>query len=271
LKVARAWKIVSYFGVDFMQRYFIEKTQLINDEAIITGEAAHHLRNVMRASIGEQVIICTGKQSSYLAEITHLHKMNITVRIVEKRKENVELPIFVTIAQGITKADKFDLVLQKATECGATAFIPVAMQRSVAKIEATKAAKKNQRWQKIVLEAARQSHRQIVPKVANPLAINDLISLTSQYDICLFADEAYATNCQKPLAKIMDKLKRDLRILVLIGPEGGIADSEVELLTNAGFSAIGLGPRILRTETAAIYLMSALSYVLEIEGRLADE
>ena len=250
-----------------MQRYFIKSDQLIGDKAIITGDDVHHISNVMRSNIGDQLIVCTCKKESYLMQIITLQKEEIKVQIVEKKEENVELPVFVTIAQGMVKGDKFDLVLQKATECGASAFVPVAMKRSVAKIDVKKVGKKVERWQKITLEAARQSHRQVVPNVKMPIDMKGLVAMAGQYDVCLFAYEACGRDGKYGLADAIREFKPNMRVLVLIGPEGGVDESEVEILRDAGFMTVGLGPRILRTETAPIYLMSAISYALEIEGR----
>jgi len=250
-----------------MQRYFIKNDQLVNDQAIIIGDDVHHISNVMRANVGDHIILCACDKKSYLVEITHLGKIEIKVKVVETREENVELPIFVSIAQGITKGDKFDLVLQKATECGASAFLPVAMKRSVAKIDEKKASKKILRWQKIAMEAARQSHRQVVPHVHMPVDMKGLISMAAEYDVCLFAYEGYCDNSQYGLADAISKFESGMRVLILIGPEGGIDGEEFDMLIEDGFREVGLGPRVLRTETAPIYVMAALSYALEIEGR----
>jgi len=250
-----------------MQRYFIKNDQLVNDQAIIIGDDVHHIRDVMRANVGDHIILCGCDKKSYLVEITHLNKMEVRVKVVEEREENVELPISVTIAQGITKGDKFDLVVQKATECGASEFVPVAMKRSVAKIDAKKADKKISRWQKIAIEAARQSHRQVVPNVQMPVDMKGLVAMASEYDMCLFAYEGYCEDSQHGLADAISRFGPGMRVLILIGPEGGIDGLEFDMLIEVGFKEIGLGPRILRTETAPIYVMAALSYALEIEGR----
>ena len=247
-----------------MQRYFINNKQLINDQVTIQGDDVHHITNVMRGSVGERLMVCCEKKS-YLAEITLLSKTEVRLRVVEEKEENVELPVFVTIAQGIVKGDKFDLVIQKGAECGASGFVPVVMKRSVARIDGAKADKKVARWQKIALEAARQSHRQVVPVVKMPVDMRGFLELAANYDVCLFAYEAFDDEARYKLADVIGYLESGMRVLVLIGPEGGIDEDEVVLLTEAGFKAIGLGPRILRTETAPIYVLSALSYGLEIE------
>jgi len=247
-----------------MQRYFINGDQLLEDYAIITGENVHHISAVMRANVDDKMILCVHGGNSYLAQIVEINKTEVKAKIVEQKKENVELPVFVTIAQGITKGDKFDWVLQKATEGGASGFIPVAMKRSVAKIDAKKADKKVERWQKIVLEAARQSHRQKVPDVGMPVDMSGLIATMMAYDVCMFAYEAHDMDSKHALADMIASFDAGMRVLLLVGPEGGFDMSEVEALTEAGFIAVGLGPRILRTETAPIYVMSAISYAMEV-------
>ena len=249
-----------------MQRYFIKSDQLVDDQVIITGDDIHHIRDVMRASVGDRIILCTCAKKSYLVEIIYLHKMGIKVQVVEAIAENTELSVFVAIFQGIAKGDKFDFVVQKATECGASEFVPVAMKRSVARFDEKKASKKVERWQRIAYEAARQAHRQVVPSVKMPVDIKGLIRMAGEYDVCLFAYEVSDVDSRCALADEIKKFAAGIRVLVLIGPEGGIDQSEVDLLLNAGFIAIGLGPRILRTETASVYVMSAISYALEVEG-----
>jgi len=254
-----------------MQRYFIKNDQLIDDDqAIIIGDDVHHIRDVMRFSVGDRIILCTYDKRSFLAEITYLNRMEIAAKVVEEKAENVELPIFVTISQGITKGDKFDLVVQMATECGASDFVAVAMKRSVAKIDEKKTQKKVERWQRIALAAARQSHRQIVPSIKMPVDLKGLVAMACEYDVCIFAYEMRAQTSdlrpQNVLADVIRKFKPRMRVLVLIGPEGGIDESEAHILIEAGFKEVGLGPRILRTETAPIYVMSTISYALEIEG-----
>jgi len=248
-----------------MQRYFIKDDQIKNGLATITGSDVHHMVNVMRVDVGDQVILCTDQKKSYVVEILSLTKTEVEVKVVNPKEEFVELPVFVTIAQGIIKSDKMDWVIQKGTECGASKFVPVRMKRSVAKVDPKKVSSKVERWQKIALEAARQSHRQVVPKVADVIDFTGLLKLKEQHDVCLFAYEAFSGEDRQRLATTLRDGEDGARILILVGPEGGIDEIEVDALTKAGFMPIGLGPRILRTETAPIYVLSAISYALEIE------
>jgi len=252
-----------------MQRYFVT-SEIFTDSTIakITGQDVHHISNVMRAKITDQLILCSDNKQTYLVEIIEITKNEVTVKKIDSIIENRELPVDVTIAQGIIKSDKFDWVIQKATECGATSFIPLSMKRSIAKIDEKTEIKKRQRWQKIASEATRQSHRQIVPLIEPILNLSELIKRKNDFDICLFAYEIEGTESKHKLHEIILKIEDIQRVLVVIGPEGGIDETEVQLLIENGFSAIGLGPRILRTETAPIYLLSAISYGLEIERRI---
>lgn len=249
-----------------MQRYFIDGTLEVGKIVTIIGESVHQLTKVMRSTIGDCIKLSSENNQSAFGEIIEILKHEIRVKVVEIIEEKVELPVNVTIAQGLIKGDKFDWVIQKATECGANFFIPVRMKRSVVKIEDKKTASKVQRWQKISFEAARQSHRQVVPKVSEVIDFSELIKIKDSFDLCLFAYENYEKNSVHSLATHIRNMKRDNKILVVIGPEGGIDDKEVKLLVDAGFDSIGLGPRILRTETAPIYFLSAISYELEIRS-----
>ena len=249
---------------DVMQRYFIKSDQLVEGQAVMIGDDAHHIATVMRGTVGDHLVLCVQGVGSYLAEIFKISQAEVHVRVVQTKVEHVELPVCVTIAQGMIKGDKFDWVLQKATECGASGFIPVAMKRSVAKLDEVKASKKIKRWQKIVLEAARQSHRQVVPTVEGPVDLKALVARAAEYDVCLFAYEAHLAAHQHTLAHVIAEFESGQRVLVLIGPEGGFDAFEVGLLMQAAFKAVGLGPRILRTGTAPIYVMSAISYTLEV-------
>jgi len=248
-----------------LQRYFIKDDQIRDDQITIVGPDVHHMVNVMRFSVSDQVILCTDQKKSYVVEILSLTKTEVQVKVVTQKSEGVELPVFVTIAQGIIKSDKMDWVIQKGTECGASGFVPIRMKRSVAKVDPKKASSKACRWQKIALEAARQSHRQVVPAVADVASFSQLLTMGESYDVCLFAYEAFGEEDKQRLATTLRGVEDGARILILVGPEGGIDEIEVDALTKAGFMPMGLGPRILRTETAPIYVLSAISYALEIE------
>lgn len=248
-----------------MQRYFLKNNQFSKDLALITGDDAHHMLRVMRMTIGDQVIVCNEDKKCYYATIKQIKDQEIEVTLDSMIEAQTELPIEVTIAQGLPKGDKFEWVIQKATECGASEFIPLEMERSVVKLDAKKAGKKIERWNKIAKEAAEQSHRQMVPTVTSVQTLKQLLAKASQYDICLFAYEETAKQGQlAQLKQILSTIENHKKLLVIVGPEGGISEKEETILLESGFKPCALGPRILRTETAPIYILSAISYALEL-------
>lgn len=247
-----------------MQRYFLKNHQFQDKQVRITDEDAHHIARVMRMVVGEQIIVCNEEKECYYLTLTSVTSDEVIGEIKEAIEADTELPIDVTIAQGLPKGDKFEWVIQKATECGAAHFMPVGMERCVVKLDAKKEVKKVERWNKIAKEAAEQSHRQAVPTVHAVQSFKAFLEQAKQYDICLFAYEETAKKGElAQLKQTLKEIKPGATLLLLVGPEGGISEKEVELLTQQGFKPCALGPRILRTETAPIYALSAISFALE--------
>lgn len=248
-----------------MQRYFLKNNQFQQNIVKITDEDAHHIARVMRMTEGEQIIVCNEQKDCFYLTLTAVTADEVIGELGEVIENDTELPIEVTIAQGLPKGDKFEWVIQKATECGASHFIPVSMERCVVKIDAKKEVKKVERWNKIAKEAAEQSHRQAVPLVHGVQTFKAFLDKSSEYDVCLFAYEETAKQGElAQLKQTLKLIKPGASLLVLVGPEGGISEKEVELLTHKGFKPCALGPRILRTETAPIYILSAISFALEL-------
>lgn len=247
-----------------MQRYFLNNTQFQGDGAIITGDDAHHMSRVMRMEPGDQIIVCNEDKACHFATIKQMNGQEIEVTLDSVIEAQTELPIEVTIAHGLPKGDKFEWVIQKATECGATNFMPVSMERCVVKLDAKKEVKKVERWNKIAKEAAEQSHRQVVPKVHSVHTFKAFLEQSKHYDVCLFAYEETAKQGElAQLKQTLENIKPGATLLLLVGPEGGVGEKEVDLLIQHGFKPCALGPRILRTETAPIYALSAISFALE--------
>ena len=248
-----------------MQRYFLKNEQFEGGQVWITGEDARHIGRVMRMKAGDTVIVCNEKGECFSSRLEEIGEEMITSQLIAALEKKSELPVEVTIAQGLPKGDKLELVIQKGTEVGAAAFLPVEMSRSVARLDEKKSAKKMQRWQKIAKEAAEQSHRQKVPRVLAPINLKGLLSAAKNYDIRLFAYEETAKSGEMAqLKKTLATVAPHQRILFLVGPEGGISPEEADSLLAAGFLPCALGPRILRTETAPLYILSAISYALEL-------
>ncbi|WP_430785171.1 16S rRNA (uracil(1498)-N(3))-methyltransferase [Virgibacillus flavescens] len=250
-----------------MQRYFVPEDQWENNNLIISGDDAHHITRVMRGNTGDKLICNHPNGYAVLGEITSLEQERVSVLILESIEESVELPVSVTIAQGLPKGDKLEHVLQKGTELGAFKFIPFSADRSIVKWDEKKASKKMFRFAKIVKEASEQSHRNRIPDVTPVMKIEQLIAESKEYDVKIFAYEEEAKTKEfVSFASVINQLKSDQRIIVCIGPEGGFSDMEVSLLKENNFKSVRLGPRILRTETASLYVLASISYQLEELG-----
>ncbi|GBU11267.1 ribosomal RNA small subunit methyltransferase E [Erysipelotrichaceae bacterium] len=243
-----------------MQQYFIEGDDYDADHLVITGTDVHHIKNVMRMKITDKIRIVS-QHIVYLGEITAISADAISVKKIKQLDENRELKQHITIALGLLKQDKFEYALQKMTELGMHTCIPWQAKLSVVKLYDKKAQKKQLRWQLIAKEAAEQSRRSHIPKIEQAKTSLQLTELFSQYDVVYIAYEDLAYE-SAPLHFSKD----DVAILVIIGPEGGIAQSELAQLLatkHNNIQLISLGKRILRAETAAIYTMSILSAAIE--------
>ncbi|MGY0692874.1 16S rRNA (uracil(1498)-N(3))-methyltransferase [Virgibacillus sp. FSP13] len=250
-----------------MQRYFIPATNWQSDKVFISGDDVHHVTRVMRYKEGSKIICNNPDGNAAICVIDKLEHDYVQATIMERLNEITELPVNVTIAQGLAKGDKFDLVLQKGTELGAEAFIPFQAERSVVVWDKKKTEKKLQRFEKIVKEASEQSHRNKVPEIREIMNIDVLIRESSNYDVLLFAYEEEAKTAEyQSFAAAVSSLKEQQNILVCVGPEGGFSLSEVDKLKENGFSPVRLGPRILRTETAPLYVLASISYHFEELG-----
>ncbi|WP_227934909.1 16S rRNA (uracil(1498)-N(3))-methyltransferase [Alkalihalobacillus deserti] len=248
-----------------MQRYFVAKEQMTNQEVKVTGEDVKHISRVMRMDVGDEIICSNNGSRTVRCVISAVEDQKITANIIEDLIPNTELPIEVTIAQGLPKGDKLDLIIQKGTELGATAFIPFSASRSIVKWDQKKAGKKIERLEKIAKEAAEQSYRERIPAVHNIHSLAELKKQMALFDSVILAYEEVAKEGeQAQFAATLKTLSQGQKVLVIIGPEGGLTGEEVEQLSLAGALACGFGPRILRTETAAMYALAALSYHFEL-------
>ena len=251
-----------------MQRYFVDSKYWDEDfsEVMIVGDDVHHISRVMRGKIDDEIICIHPDQTIALCVISEIENDFIACKVIKKMDNIYELPIDVTIIQSLPKGDKLELIIQKSTELGAKEFMLYNASRSVVKWDNKKADKKLLRFNKIIKEAAEQSYRAIVPQISTPLNLNEMINLTTDYDIKLVAYEEEAKKSEDSLNRFSEKLKQaipGIKICILIGPEGGFSESEITQFKLSGFIPITLGKRILRTETASLYALSAISYHFE--------
>lgn len=254
-----------------MQRYFVNRDQWRDGHVFVCGDDSHHIQRVMRMQLGDQIICCDETGSCKLCKIVSFEKDVVRCCVMSPVTESNEPPFTFALAPGLIKGDKLDFVIQKATELGVASLYPFQAERSVVKWEEKKRIKKLRRWQKIAKEAAEQSERSRTPFIKALEDSKSLIEEAAAFDIKIVADESVARANKKTrlLADLLakreerDRATRNPSIFAVVGPEGGFSRAEVGRLTEAGFIAVGLGPRILRAETASLFLLSVVSYHYE--------
>lgn len=244
-----------------MSKFFVKENQINNDKIHILGEDVNHIANVLRMKKEDEVQICNQETGeNYITKIISFSKDEIECEIVKKIIETVESNVDITLFQGIPKFDKMELIIQKNTEVGVKKIVPVLMERTVVKLDEKTANKKIERWQKIAEVAAKQSMRDIIPEIENIIKLQDITK--QDYDEVLVAYENEEKNMLKQELKKLQGKDR-YKIAIVIGPEGGISEKEIEILKNMGTSFVSLGKRILRTETAGIVMSGNIMYELE--------
>lgn len=248
-----------------MQRYFLNKNADLNQRFFIDDkEDVHHIVNVMRMSV-DDLIIVNFNNATYKSKICNITQ-TIEIETIEWMLMSTEMPVDITVCSGLIKADKYEWMIQKATELGATSFIATQMDRSMVKLTEAKSDKKVARWQKIVKEAAEQSYRQIIPKVKYVSNLNHVYDMISEYDYVLLAyEETAKEGGNSQFKQIIKNLKNASRILLIFGPEGGFSEDEIQTFEEKA-TRVSLGPRILRAETAPLYALSAISYEIDLMG-----
>ncbi|MDO4273099.1 MAG: 16S rRNA (uracil(1498)-N(3))-methyltransferase [Eubacteriales bacterium] len=246
-----------------MQRFFVEPYQIEADANLIhiAGSDVNHIKNVLRMKQGEELWVSDGKGKEYHCNIQAFSQEEVLLHILYAQEPDYELPNDIYLFQGLPKADKMELIIQKAVELGVHEAVPVEMKRCVVKLDAKKAEKKVARWQQIAESAAKQSKRMLVPKVRPVMKFAEALEFAKGLDVLLVPYE---------LAKGMEDTKKIIRgiepgksIGVFIGPEGGFEEDEVNAAIQAGAHSITLGRRILRTETAGLAALSILMFQLE--------
>lgn len=244
-----------------MQKFFVEDDQIENNKVTIIGEDVKHISNVLRMKQGETIQIGNKQKiESYIATIETIEKEKIIAKILEKNITNNESNIQIDLYQGLPKADKMEWIIQKTTEIGINKIIPVDMIRCVVKLDEKDTKKKVERWQKIAEGAAKQSKRDKIPIIENKIKLKDIA--INNYDCFIIAYEEETSKTLKQLLNSI-KNKENYTIGILIGPEGGIDNNEIEELRKDGAVTVSLGKRILRTETAPIVMVSNIMYELE--------
>lgn len=238
-----------------MHRFFANKDQLMENEILITGKDVKHIKDVLRLNPKDKIEVAI-EGYIYICEIISLKKDKILTGIIEKYKGSNESPIHIVLYQGLAKGNKMDTIIQKCTEIGVKDFYPVALKRSVVKINDIKREQnKVERWNTIAEEAAKQSKRDILPKVNKILSFPEMIEVLKGEKNIVVPYEEEKNNFIKGNLKLDGN-----KIHLIIGPEGGFEAEEIEALKAIGANIVTLGPRILRTETAGAVAATILLY-----------
>ena len=239
-------------------RVFVDEPLAAGREMRLGTAAAAHVSRVLRLRIGDELVLFDGRSGEYPAAIIESHGTTLRVRIGEHRSVERESPLRITLVQGISRSERMDWVVQKATELGVAAIVPVITERSVVKLDAKQAQKKGEHWRAILVSACEQSGRNRVPDLATPVTLERWLGDAPHNGTRLLLDATANSGLRS--------IEQSLAVTLLIGPEGGLAPPERQLAVNHGFQSVRLGPRILRTETAAIAAISALQAILGDAG-----
>lgn len=262
-----------------MFRFFVAPEQIVGDRVMVTGEDVNHMKNVLRMKPGEKVRISNGSDEDYFCTIEELKDGQVLLHVDSRETSSIELPVQIYLFQGLPKSDKMEWIIQKAVELGVYAVVPVAMKRSVVKLDQKKAVSRVKRWNSIAESAAKQSGRMMIPQVQMPVTFAQAVEQADQMDYKLlpYENEEGMEGVRCILGELAERVSRQrraaeegreteaspLQIGIFIGPEGGFEPEEVHLAQQKNWKRISLGRRILRTETAGMALLSILVYLLE--------
>lgn len=247
-----------------MPRFFVTSEQIENEHIYITGDDAHHISRSLRMATGEHIIATDEHGCEYDCALDGFEEGRVSAKIITRKLSDTELPVRVHLYQALPKGDKLDLIIQKAVECGAHDITPFESERCVVHIKPEAEARKTERRARIALEAAKQCGRAVIPKISLSVNFEVALDLASRSDAVLFCYEGKNT---VPMKTALVKLRAEHElhdIAVVIGSEGGFSEAEAERAIERGFLPIGLGKRILRTETASIFALASLVYELEL-------
>jgi 16S rRNA (uracil1498-N3)-methyltransferase len=239
-----------------LTRVFVAAPLASGRHVTLAGSAAGHITRVLRLRVGDAVSAFDGQGGEFAATLEQAHGATVTLAIGEQRNIERESPLAITLAQGISRGERMDLVVQKATELGVTQIVPLITARSVVRLDHSQAQKKSEHWRAVAISACEQCGRNRVPHIAAPTELGPwLATLRAAPPTPGSARVLLSPLAQAGLGELGESLTA---VTVLIGPEGGLSGPEQEAASAAAFTAIRLGPRVLRTETAAIAALALL-------------
>lgn len=244
-----------------MHHFFIDETNILGEDILIFDEEVKHIRDVLRMKESEKVLVSDSKGSDYLCELISFEDKSIRFRVLEKFKTKSELGSKIVLYQGLPKSDKMELIIEKCVELGITDIVPMKTIRDVVKLDNEKADKKVERWQAISKSAAKQSKRNIIPKVHKLISFKEALEQSKYFKHKFLAYEnakgiKYTKYC-------IDNIKKEEEIAIFVGSEGGFSEEEIALAKTYNINLLSLGNRILRTETAGFTFLSLIMFHLE--------
>lgn len=247
-----------------MYRFYVSADQLAEKEVFISGGDVNHIKNVLRLEVGDWIVACDGNGTDYVSRIQSICSDEVVASIEKVQPTGTELPVRITLFQGMPKKDKLELIIQKAVELGACEIVPVMTKRTVVKLsEEKKINKRLERWQSIAYAAAKQCDRGIIPTVHKPVSYEEALAMADQLDYNVIPYELQTG--MEEARKIVDQACKQRSLGVFIGPEGGFEPEEVERAMTRNIHPMTLGKRILRTETAGMALLSILMFQMQGE------
>ena len=244
-----------------MHHFFVTPQQISGDKIRIEGGDVNHMKNVLRMKLHEKAEISDGESRTYLCEVEAYEEDVAILHILEEMEADTEPASKLYLFQGLPKSDKMELIVQKAVELGVYQVIPVAMKRSVVRLDDKKAAKKADRWNSIAESAAKQAGRSRIPEVTMPLSYNEALKMAEELDVTLLPYEL--AGGMEVTREVIRQIKSGQSVGIFIGPEGGFEPEEVDAAVSMGARVITLGRRILRTETAGLATLAVLMFELE--------
>ncbi len=248
-----------------MYQFFVEPSSIRGNDIEISGSDYNHIKNVLRMKKGECVSVSDGmSKKEYRCHIEEYSGEKVLLKLDFIKEADVELPVYVTLFQGLPKAGKMDIIVEKCTELGVYEIIPVATERSVVKLSGKKAADRAAHWQGKAQAAAKQSKRAVIPSVGQVISMEEALEKCVDFEYILIPYEL-AENMDKT-REVLSNVKKGSRIAVFIGPEGGFSEHEIDMAEKKGAVPLTLGKRILRTETAGMVVLSWLVYLTEGMG-----
>ena len=247
-----------------MYQFFVEPEAIAGNRVSITGKDVNHIKNVLRMKEGEELAVSNGVDGKeYRCAVLSMTEDEVLCELRFVKEDAVELPVKVYLFQGLPKADKMELIIQKAVELGVYEIVPVSTKRAVVKLDAKKEKNKLTRWQSIAEAAAKQSKRACIPQVTGVLSFKEAIKKAGEMDVKLIPYEM--AEDMSYTREVIGSIVPGQSVAVFIGPEGGFAEEEIASARESGVTPITLGKRILRTETAGMTTLSILMY--ELEGK----